>query len=214
MNRRNFLITTTTGAAFAGLAGTAAHAEMAMAPTEKPVSPMQWTDENGLTRFLKVDTDPLTDEFEKYPRCPYCGMMRQMYSHTRHLIVYANDTVDATCSLHCAAISLALNMDAGPKAIYAGDAGAEGEVKPLAETGAMTYVIDPGKPGTMTAVSKWAYADAAKAEAAASAAGAKTTAFDEALTLAYLDMAKDTLAIRARRGEKRKQMGMAMPAGN
>ncbi|PTV97260.1 NosL protein [Rhodobacter aestuarii] len=213
MNRRDFLLTTTTGAAFASLGAAAAHAEMAMSPGEKPVSPMQWTDENGLTRFLKHDTDPLNDEFAKYPRCPYCGMMRQMYSHSRHLIVYGNDTVDGTCSLHCAAISLSLNMDAGPKAIYAGDAGAEGEVKPLADTAAMTYVIDPAKPGTMTAVSKWAYADAAKAEEAASK-GAKTATFEEALTLAYLDMAKDTLAIRKRRGEKRKQMGMEMPSGN
>ena len=215
MKRRDFLLTTTTGAVLAGALGTAARAEMAMSPAEKPVSPMQWTDENGLTRFLQVDTDPLTDEFTKYPRCPYCGMMREMYSHTRHLIVYGNDTVDGTCSLHCAAISLALNMDAGPKTIYAGDAGAEGEVKPLADSAAMTYVIDPAKPGTMTAVSKWAYADAAKAEAAVAASpDAKAVGFDEALVLAFGDMAKDTLMIRKRRGEKRKQMGMTAPASN
>ena len=215
MKRRDFLLTTTTGAVLASALGTAARADMAMTPAEKPVSPMQWTDENGLTRFLKVDTDPLTDEFTKYPRCPYCGMMRQMYSHTRHLIVYANDTVDGTCSLHCAAISLALNMDAGPQTIYAGDAGAEGEVKPLADSAAMTYVIDPAKPGTMTAVSKWAYADAAKAEAAVAASpGAKAVNFDEALVAAFTDMAKDTLMIRKRRSEKRKQMGMTAPASN
>lgn len=215
MKRRDFLSATATGVAFAGLGATAARAEMAMTPAEKPVSPMQWTDENGLTRFLKVDTDPLTNEFEKYPRCPYCGMMRKMYSQTRHLIVYENDTVDGTCSLHCAGISLAMNMDAGPKAIYAGDAGAEGEVKPLAEVTAMTYVIDPAKPGTMTAVSKWAYADKAKAEAAAATnPDAKMVGFDEALTAAFLDMAKDTMMIRKRRGEKRKEMGMKMPAGN
>lgn len=213
MNRRNFLLTTATGAAL--VAATGARAEMAMTPAEAPISPMQWTDENGLTRFLKTDTAPLENEFEKYPRCPYCGMMRKMYSQTRHLIVYGNDTVDGTCSLHCASISLALNMDAGPKAIYAGDAGAEGEVKPLAEVSAMSYVIDPAKPGTMSAVSKWAYADAAKAEAAAATnPEAKVVSFDEALVLAFADMAKDTLMIRKRRGEKRKQMGMAAPAGN
>lgn len=215
MKRRDFLISTATGAALAATASTALHAEMAMTPGEAPMSPMQWTDENGLTRFLKVDTAPLENEFEKYPRCPYCGMMRKMYSQTRHLIVYDNDTVDGTCSIHCAAISLALNMDAGPKAIYAGDAGAEGEVKPLAEVSAMTYVIDPAKPGTMTGISKWAYADKAKAEAAAAAsADAKLASFDEALTAAYLDMAKSNMMIRKRRGEKRKEMGMKMPAGN
>lgn len=202
MKRRDFLITTSTGLA---LAATGARAEMAMSPNEKPVSPMQWTDENGLTRFLKVDTAPLENEYEKYPRCPYCGMMRQMYAFSRHLIVYANDTVDATCSIHCAAISLALNMDQGPVTIYAGDAGAEGEMKPLVDTAGMSYVIDPDKPGTMTAVSKFAYADAAKAKAAAGP-NAQVVGFDAALTLAYADMAKDTIAIRKRRAEKRAAM--------
>lgn len=202
MKRRDFLITTSTGLA---LAATGARAEMAMTPGEKPVSPMQWTDENGLTRFLKVEANPLENEFEKFPRCPYCGMMRQMYSFSRHLVVYANDTVDGTCSLHCAAISLSLNMDQGPVKIYAGDAGAEGEVKPLADALEMSYVIDPDKPGTMTAVSKFAYADAEKAKAAAGA-NAQIVGFDEALTLAYADMAKDTINIRKRRAEKRAAM--------
>lgn len=201
MKRREFLISGTTLA----FAATGASAEMAMQPGEKPVNPMQWTDENGLTRFLKTDTAPLENEFEKYPRCPYCGMMRKMYSFSRHLIVYANDTVDGTCSIHCAAISLALNMDQGPVTIYAGDAGAEGEMKPLADTAAMTYVIDPDKPGTMTATSKFAYADAEKARAAAGP-NAQIAGFDEALTLAYADMARDTISIRKRRAEKRAAM--------
>lgn len=195
MKRRDFLLTSSTGLAFAA---TGALAETAM----KPLSPMQWTDENGLTRFLKTDTDPLNGEFEKYPRCPYCGMMRQMFSHSRHLIVYGNDTVDGTCSLHCAAISLSLNMDQGPVKIYAGDAGAEGDMKPLGDALAMTYVVDPDKMGTMTAVSKFAFTDAEKAKAAAGP-NAKLVTFDEALTMAYVDMAKDTIAIRKRRGEKR-----------
>lgn len=195
MNRRDFIVTTSTGALFAA---TAANAQMQMQ------SPTQWTDENGLTRFLKVDTNPLENEFEKYPRCPYCGMMRQQWSHTRHLIVYENDTVDGTCSLHCAAISLSLNMDAGPKMIYAGDAGAEGEIKPLADATAMTYVINSGKPGTMTMVSKWAYADAAKAEAAAAEGeGTQMVGFDDALRLAFAGMAEDTIGIRKRRAERR-----------
>ena len=200
MNRRDFILTTSSGALFA--AATSAHAEGDM-PMQ---SPMAWTDENGLTRFLKVDTDPLTDEFEKYPRCPYCGMMRMQWSHTRHLIVYDNDTVDGTCSIHCAAISLSLNMDAGPKVIYAGDAGAEGDVKPLADVAQMSYVIDPSKPGTMSMVSKYAYADPAKAEAEAGE-GASIVSFDYALRLAYAEMAEDTIMLRKRRGEKRKEMG-------
>lgn len=195
MKRREFILSTTAGAA---LVGTTASAQ------EKPAMPWDWTDENGLTRFLKTDTNPLENEFEKYPRCPYCGMVRKMWSHTRHLVVYDDDTVDGTCSIHCAAISLSLNMDRGPKAIYAGDAGAEGEVKPLADTAQMTYVINPGKMGTMTRASKWAYADKAAAEAAAAEAdGTQMVGFDDALRMAFTSMAEDTIAIRKRRAEKR-----------
>ncbi len=168
--------------------------------------PWDWTDENGLARFLKVDPNPLENEFEKYPRCPYCGMVRKMFSQTRHLIVYDDDTVDGTCSLHCAAISLSLNLDRGPKTIYAGDAGAEDEVKPLVDVEQATYVIDPSKPGTMAAVSKYAYADKAKAEAAM-VEGAEMTDFNGALVRSYADMAQDTINIRARRAERRARAG-------
>lgn len=195
MKRREFIITTSIGAVAALIAGRAS----AQAPV---VTPWDWTAENGLTRFLKVDTAPTENEFEKYPRCPYCGMVRAAFSYSRHLIVYEDDTVDGTCSIHCASISLALNLDRGAKTIYVGDAGAEAEVKPLIDADAATYVIDPNKMGTMTAVSKFAYGDRAKAEAAA-VNGATMTDFNGALTLAYADMAKDTIAIRARRAEKR-----------
>ncbi|OOY06027.1 nitrous oxide reductase accessory protein NosL [Thioclava sp. F28-4] len=203
MKRRDFLLTSSTGLA---LVASGAAAEDMKPMDGMPMSPTDWTDQNGLTRFLKTDTAPLENEFEKYPRCPYCGMMRQMFSQTRHLIVYDNDTVDGTCSLHCAAISLALNMDAGPKTIYAGDAGATAKVKPLAVVDDMTYVIDAKKPGTMTGTSKYAYADPAKADAAAKDGG-KLASFDEALVMAYADMARDTINIRKRRAERRARAG-------
>lgn len=202
MNRRDFILTTSTGAIFA-----AGSARGQMAPMQMP---WDWTDENGLARFLQVDTAPLENEFEKYPRCPYCGMMRKAFSHTRHLIVYDDDSVDATCSIHCAGISLSLNMDRGPKTIYAGDAGAGAEIKPLVDTATMTYVIDPGQMGTMSNVSKRAYADPAMAEAAAAGAeGARLASFDDALREAFIGMAEDTIAIRKRRAEKRAKAAAA-----
>ena len=201
MNRRSFILTTSTGALFA--AG-GARAEMAQMQT-----PWDWTAENGLARFLAVDTAPLENEFEKYPRCPYCGMMRKAFSHSRHLIVYDDDSVDATCSIHCAAISLSLNMDRGPRTIYAGDAGAEAEIKPLVDSAEMTYVIDPNQMGTMSMVSKFAYADPAKAEAAAAADGATQVGFDDALRAAFAAMAEDTIGIRKRRAEKRAKSAAA-----
>lgn len=173
-------------------------------------SPWDWTDQHGLVRNLPKDTAPLTDDLKKFPRCRYCGMERAKFSHTRHLLVYEDDSVEGTCSIHCAAISLSLNMDRGPKAIYAGDAGADGEIKPLVLVDNAHYVIDPSKPGTMTRVSKFAYADKAKAMAAASIdastkAGAKVVGFNDALTAAYLGMADDTVMLRKRRGEMRRK---------
>lgn len=186
---------------------------------EKPMSAMEWTDKNGLVKDLPKDTDPLKDELKKYPRCRYCGMERAKFSHTRHLLVYEDDSVEGTCSLHCAGISLSLNMDRGPKAIYAGDAGSADEIKPLVLVDKASYVIDASKTGTMTKVSKYAYADAAKAEAAAKVeasakAGAKVVKFDEALKAAYLDMADDTIMLRKRRAEMRKKMAEGAAAGN
>lgn len=203
ITRRQLLATVSTGAVLAAT-GTAFAAD-------KPMSPIMWTDKNGLVKDLPKDKDPLKDELKKYPRCRYCGMMRGKFSHTRHLLVYEDDSVEGTCSIHCAAISLSLNLDRGPKAVYVGDAGSAEKIKPLVLVDKASYVIDPSKPGVMTKVSKFAYSDAAKAEAATKAeasakAGAKVATFDDALKAAYLDMADDTIMLRKRRSEMRKKM--------
>ena len=77
------------------------------------------------------DPEPLTEEMAKYPKCPYCGMDRTQWHHSRHLVQYDDDLVDGTCSIHCLAVSLSLNLDRGPKAIYAADFGSTKPVKPL-----------------------------------------------------------------------------------
>ncbi|MDK9697453.1 MAG: nitrous oxide reductase accessory protein NosL [Siculibacillus sp.] len=198
------------------IAGAAVATLFATAPAraqDKPMTPWQWTDANGLVKDLPKDKDPTTDDTKKFARCRYCGMVRAQFSHTRHLIHYEDDAVDATCSLHCAAIGLSLNMDKGPRAIWAGDGGADGELKPLVNVDKAFYVIDASKPGTMTRVSNIAYADKAKAEAAAKAeasakAGAEVVDFNTALRKAYLVMADDTIMLRTRRGEMRKKASM------
>ncbi|MFO8152798.1 nitrous oxide reductase accessory protein NosL [Thioalkalivibrio sp.] len=149
------------------------------------------------------DPEPLVDELEKYPRCPYCGMDRRQWHHSRHLVHYDDGRVDPTCSLHCVAISLSLNIDRGPKAIYAADFGSELTPRPLVNVDDASYLIGSALPGTMTARSKMAFASAAAAEAAEAAHGGEPGGFDTALTAAYLDMARDTAMIRRRRAERR-----------
>lgn len=156
------------------------------------------------------DNEPLNGELEKYPHCPYCGMNRTMWNHSRHLVQYDDGLVDGTCSIHCLAISLSLNLDRGPKAIYAADFAAADKVKPMVEVSKATYLVGSGLKGTMTANSKMAFASADTAKAAQSEHGGELGSFDDALTAAYLGMAKDTMMIRKRRAEKVKMMQKKM----
>ena len=218
LNRRHWLASAALGTVAAAASGCATPPASKPDPAPAGMPPTEWTDRHGLVAALPKDTDPLTNELVKYPRCRYCGMERAKFSHTRHLLVYEEDSVEGTCSLHCAAISLSLNMDRGPKALHAGDAGAPGAIKPLLPVDRAHYVLDPSKPGTMTKSSKFAYgsraaADAAAAGEAAARAGAKVVDFNTALTSAYLGMAEDTVMLRKRRGEMRQKLKAVKAAG-
>ncbi|AHE99408.1 nitrous oxide reductase accessory protein NosL [Thioalkalivibrio paradoxus] len=197
MNRRHLL----KGTVLAGIAATLGKAT-AGEPSgcEGDGTPLQFMPK------APPDPEPLQNELEKYPRCPYCGMDRRQWHHSRHLVHYDDDRVDGTCSLHCAAISLSLNIDRGPKAIYAADYGSGDELRPLVDVDAAHYLIGSALPGTMTARSKMAFASRAAAEQAQRDHGGELADFDQALTAAYLDMARDTEMIRRRRAERRARM--------
>ncbi len=152
------------------------------------------------------DPNPLSDELKKYPQCPYCGMNRTMWNHSRHLVRYDDDLVDGTCSLHCLAISLSLNLDRGIKAIYAADFGSVEKIKPLINIDDATYLTGSDLPGTMTRQSKMAFSSHKTAKAASKNHGGELVDFDGSLTLAYLHMAKDTAMIRKKRAAKMKKM--------
>jgi copper chaperone NosL len=154
----------------------------------------------------KPDPNPLENELKKYPKCPYCGMDRTMWHHSRHLVHYDDNMADGTCSIHCLSISLSLNLDRGIKAVYAADFGADDAVKPLVEADSATYLIGSKLKGTMSAKSKMAFAANEKAKAMQGKKGGELAAFDDALRETYLGMANDTMMIRKRRAEKRKNM--------
>ena len=197
LDRRQALKALAVGS-LAGIAVT--HGGLAHAACEGDGTPLQFVPKT------KADPEPLKDELAKYPKCPYCGMDRKQYHHSRHLVHYADDLVDGTCSLHCAAISLAINLDRGPKAIYAADFGATAEVKPLVNVDQATYLIGSKLPGVMTAKSKKAFASGEAAAAAMKEHGGELGNFDAALAAAYASMAADTSMIRKKRAEKRAKM--------
>lgn len=168
-------------------------------------TPLQFAPHHG------PDPEPLAEEPAKYPRCPYCGMDRRQWHHSRHLVHYGDDRVDPTCSLHCAAIGLALNIDRAPRAVYAADYGGAAEPRPLVavDPGPAWYLVGSELPGTMTRRSKMAFAREAEARAAQAAHGGEVTGFDGALTAAYLDMAADTRMVRRKRAERRRRAAEA-----
>jgi copper chaperone NosL len=152
------------------------------------------------------DPNPLENELQKYPKCPYCGMDRTQFHQARHLVHYADDLVDGTCSIHCLAISLAINLDREPKAIYAADNAGGEAVKPLVNVDQARYLIGSRLPGVMTHRSKVSYGQAEAAEAAQAIHGGELGDFAAALTASYADLAKDTLMIRRKREERRRHM--------
>ncbi len=197
LNRREMLT-----AVSVGTLALVSSARDGFAKMMKMEPPWVWIKKHGVTSPVIKDSNPTQDEFKKYPRCPYCGMSRKMWSHTRHLIQYDDGTAEGTCSIRCVAVAFAINLDRGPKKIWVGDAGADGKIKPLVDADKATYAIEAGKMGCMTRRRKFAYADPAKAKAT----GGKLVAFDEALQMAYEDLGKDSAMTRMRRAEKRAHM--------
>ena len=152
------------------------------------------------------DAKPLEDELRKYPKCPYCGMDRRQWHRTRHLIHYSDDLSDGTCSLHCAALSLALNIDRVPRAIYAADYGDSKKPCALVNAEQASYLVGSKLKGTMTRTSKLCFGSKSEAEKAQKEFGGEVQNFDHALRAAYVSMAEDTRMIRKRRDERRRKM--------
>jgi nitrous oxide reductase accessory protein NosL len=194
MNRRALLELVVAGT---GLFAIRAHAQPPACPDDG--TPMQFVP--------KKPADPRAAEadIEKYPSCPYCGMSRRQFHHARMVILYADDIPDAICSLHCAAISLSINIDRGPTAIHVADTAPADDVKPLIEVQRATFLVGSALKGVMTRRSKVAYGSEAAAKAAQAAHGGVLVDFDQALLAAYTDMAQDVAMIRKNREERRRR---------
>jgi nitrous oxide reductase accessory protein NosL len=142
------------------------------------------------------------NDIKEIPSCKYCGMNRETFAHSRMYIDYSDDTKEGLCSLHCAAVDLALNLDKAPKVIYVGDYGTKG----LIDAEKAFWVIGGSKPGVMTKNAKWAFANKADAEKFQKEFGGRIAGFDEALEASYKDLAEDTKMIRERRKMKKMKM--------
>jgi copper chaperone NosL len=142
------------------------------------------------------------NDVKEMPTCKYCGMNRETFAHSRIFIEYDDASKAGACSLHCAGLDLALNLDKTPKAIRVADYG----TKKLIDAETATWVIGGNKPGVMTKNAKWAFAKKEDAEKFRLENGGRIAAFDEALEASYKDFAADTKMIREKRKMMRKKM--------
>lgn len=140
------------------------------------------------------------DDIQQSPSCTYCGMDRHTFDFSRMMIEYEDGTSIGTCSLHCAAVEFALNIDRTPKAIQVADYG----TKALVDAEKAAWVLGGKKQGVMSKGGKWAFKNYADAEAFIKTNGGTLASFDEIMKAAYNDMYDDTKMIR----EKRKMMKM------
>ncbi|MGZ3515047.1 MAG: nitrous oxide reductase accessory protein NosL [Thermodesulfobacteriota bacterium] len=139
------------------------------------------------------------EDIQKHPSCKYCGMDRKQFVHTRILIEYDDASTVGTCSIHCAAIDLALNIDKTPKAVRVGDYNS----KALINAENAFWVIGGNKMGVMTKKAKWAFDKKEDAEKFIKENGGENATFDFAMKTAYEDMYADTKMIRERRKMKK-----------
>jgi nitrous oxide reductase accessory protein NosL len=152
-----------------------------------------------------ADAKPLENEFEKFPKCPYCGMDRKEHHRARMLVQYSDDLNDGVCSIHCLSLSLGVNIDREPKNIWGPDYGSTVEPRPLVPVDQMTYLIGADLKHAMTKRSKHSFASVDVAKEFQTKHGGTLAKFDDALRESYLDMAADASMIRKNREERRKR---------
>jgi nitrous oxide reductase accessory protein NosL len=140
------------------------------------------------------------EDVQKHSSCKYCGMDRAQFAHSRMLIKYDDGSEVGTCSIHCVAVDLAINIDKTPGGIMVGDCG----TKKLIDGEKAFWVIGGNKMGVMTKRAKWAFEKKEDADKFIKENGGEAAPFDLAMKAAYEDMYADTKMIR----EKRKMRKM------
>ena len=138
-------------------------------------------------------------DIAKHASCKYCGMDRQKFAHSRMLIEYADSSV-GLCSLHCAALDLANQLDKMPAAIKVADYNS----KELINAETATWVLGGKVKGVMTGRAKWAFASKDEAMKFVAENGGEVVDFEAAISAAYQDMYQDTRMIRQKRQEMKK----------
>jgi copper chaperone NosL len=137
-----------------------------------------------------------------HPECPYCGMDRAKFAHSRMLLTYDDNSTLGFCSIHCAAVDMAMYLDRSPISFGVGDA----NTKKLIDAEKAFWVIGGDKPGVMTRRPKWAFEKKSDADRFIKDHGGEAATFEAVIEATYADMYEDTKMIRQKRKMMREKM--------
>ncbi len=149
----------------------------------------------ALLFFFGITPGWAQDDIQAHPGCSYCGMDRAKFAHSRMYIEYDDGSMFGACSMHCAALDMAVNMDKAPVHISVGDHG----TKVLIEAQTAFWVIGGDLPGVMSMRATWAFKNQADAEKFIQQHGGDAASFEQALETVYAHMYQDTKMIRKKR---------------
>lgn len=156
----------------------------------------------GLTVLVWASLVCAADDIKQVPSCKCCGMDREKFAFSRMFIEYDNGDREGFCSIHCAAVDLAVNIDKTPKGLFVGDF----KTGELIDAEKAIWVMGGNKPGVMTKRAKWAFKNQSDVEAFMKTSGGSIVTFDTAIKGTYEDMYQDSKMIREKRAMKKKGM--------
>lgn len=138
--------------------------------------------------------------FAENDSCIHCGMTKAKFGHSWVVIEHDDGSFEGVCSVHCAAIDMALHTDKGIKNITVGDYNTKKQI----DAQKAYWVIGGDKMGVMTARAKWAFNSKDAADEFMQNHGGRPATYEEVMKASFEDMYEDTLMIQ----KKRKMMKM------
>jgi len=129
--------------------------------------------------------------------CPNCGMNLAMYYKTNHAATMDGE-VKQYCSIHCLAEDIKNGLN--PTQIKVVDL----RSLKFIDAKKAHYVVGSSQRGTMSMISKYAFADKTEAEAFIGLYGGEMTDFDGALQRALQDFDDDVTRVEQKRHQMRK----------
>lgn len=127
--------------------------------------------------------------------CLYCGMFRSKFEHSWVIITHEDGSREGLCSIHCAAIDMALHTDQPIRKITVGDF----DTKKQIDANEAYWVIGGDIMGVMTVRAKWAFETKDRADNFMKNRGGRPADLQEVIKEAFEDMYQDTLMIRKHR---------------